>query len=429
MKKFFQRLKNILRKERGALVIEAAFVYPIMFFVLMFLLYMGNMYYLKAKISSVVSQEAITYAEKFADPNYETFQQSIPAANGSDVRVTQELYRYIDILNLSDYGTATESEKNKLKKQIEDTGFYTGMTPANITIEKHQVHNYIVYQTYEVQVDYELIFPIRFIFEENPVILHMTAREETPVIDTSEFIRNVDMAVDFLEQTEKAGEVSKKLNEAYARIDKFINGDPRDPTQAVAGGTVSDENSNEVNDKINNLDASKISEDDVGTSADDRFIRNEKGQKVLKPDNEYDSNGYHYKTDSKGRIVSVTGTITKDKMDHPGKRNQYAQRVVGREDRNTTKKPKDDGGHLIGSQFGGSGDLDNLVPMSSKTNRSGGEWYTMEQIWAKEARNGHNVDVTIEIHYDENSQRPTEFIVEYYVDGERRGRNDPIKNE
>lgn len=40
--------------------------------------------------------------------------------------------------------------------------------------------------------------------------------------------------------------------------------------------------------------------------------------------------------------------------------------------------PDDDGGHLIGSQFHGPGDIDNLVAQNSQINRSGGEWYN---IW------------------------------------------------
>lgn len=157
---------------------------------------MGNMYYLKAKINSVVSQEAITYAARFADPNQEQFDKTIPTSNQGDTQVTKELYRYLDVFNLSDYGTASDVQKNELVKEIEDTGFYAGMTPANITVETHKVHNYVVYQTYEVTVNYQLKFPIRFIFSKDVVLLNMTAHEETPVIDTSEFIRNVDMAVE-----------------------------------------------------------------------------------------------------------------------------------------------------------------------------------------------------------------------------------------
>ncbi|WP_371261400.1 DNA/RNA non-specific endonuclease [Bacillus sp. OV322] len=51
-------------------------------------------------------------------------------------------------------------------------------------------------------------------------------------------------------------------------------------------------------------------------------------------------------------------------------RNKYPQANVGDKDR----LPDDDGGHLIGTQFNGPGDIDNLVPKNSQINRRGGVW-------------------------------------------------------
>ena len=357
-----------------------------MFFVLMFLLYMGNMYYLKAKINSVVSQEAITYAARFADPNQEQFDKTIPTSNQGDTQVTKELYRYLDVFNISDYGTASDVQKSELIKEIEDTGFYAGMTPANITVETHKVHNYVVYQTYEVTVNYQLKFPIRFIFSKDVVLLNMTAHEETPVIDTSEFIRNVDMAVDYVERTETGQSILTTLDNTYARIEKFIDGEKKpDPSEAVAGGVLSEQ-----------------------------YVRSEDGKIGLKPNNSYESNGYWYKTDEKGRIIEASGTLRLESA----KRNPYAQSNVGGDDR---IKGVDDGGHLIGSQFGGSGNIDNLVPMNSKINQNrigDGRWYKMEKEWADKLNESPpvKVDVQIQVIYEGDSQRPKEFIITYSYD-------------
>ncbi|HAA43429.1 MAG TPA: hypothetical protein DCE02_05430 [Ruminiclostridium sp.] len=88
-------------------------------------------------------------------------------------------------------------------------------------------------------------------------------------------------------------------------------------------------------------------------------------RKALKPNVQYTSpEGYTYRTDELGRIISCEGTLQKGIAE----RNEYAQRVVGREDRLSD----DDGGHLIATIFKGSGDIDNLVPMNSNLNR--GEW-------------------------------------------------------
>lgn len=97
------------------------------------------------------------------------------------------------------------------------------------------------------------------------------------------------------------------------------------------------------------------------------------------------------------------------------KRNQYAQSNSGKPDRLL----KDDGGHLIASIFKGSGDIDNLVPMSSQINRSGGKWYEMEQRWLKALKTDppKTVTVSIKAFYESDSLRPSEFLVKYKIDG------------
>ncbi len=77
--------------------------------------------------------------------------------------------------------------------------------------------------------------------------------------------------------------------------------------------------------------------------------------KKLKANIEYTTpHGHVYRTDHKGRIKVYADDLSL--LD--GGRNSYAQRTVGREDR----LPDDDGGHLIARGFGGSKDIDNLVP-------------------------------------------------------------------
>ena len=77
----------------------------------------------------------------------------------------------------------------------------------------------------------------------------------------------------------------------------------------------------------------------------------------------------------------------------------------------------DHGGHLIGKQFGGSGNLDNLVAQSKTINQPGGDWYKLEQEWAEALKRGENVTVDIKPIYAGDSIRPTRFDVEYVIDG------------
>ncbi|WP_256860581.1 DNA/RNA non-specific endonuclease [Paraliobacillus ryukyuensis] len=134
------------------------------------------------------------------------------------------------------------------------------------------------------------------------------------------------------------------------------------------------------------------------------------GKKALKPNIEYKTKeGYHYKTDSEGRISNVEATLQLGKAD----RNNYAQRTVGREDR----LPNDDGGHLIASIFKGSGEIDNLVPMIATLNRK--EYKALETSWKKALESGKTVEVKIEPIYKGNSSRPSKFEVEYKINGKK----------
>ena len=137
----------------------------------------------------------------------------------------------------------------------------------------------------------------------------------------------------------------------------------------------------------------------------DHFTR-VKRRKVLKPNIEYTTPvGYTYKTDHKGRITNVSGKLNLG----AAKRNKYAQRIAGREDRLKT----DEGGHLIASIFEGSGKLDNLVPMDGNLNK--GEWKKLENMWAKHLEKGRTVEVKIQPVYKGNSQRPASFEIEYKI--------------
>ena len=103
------------------------------------------------------------------------------------------------------------------------------------------------------------------------------------------------------------------------------------------------------------------------------------------------------------------------------KRNAYAQKVVGREDR----KKEDEGGHLIASIFDGSGNLDHFVPMRRNLNRS--NWKIMENTWKKALDQGQKVQVEIKINYSGASQRPISFDVRYKI-GKNVWKTEKFKN-
>ncbi len=154
----------------------------------------------------------------------------------------------------------------------------------------------------------------------------------------------------------------------------------------------------------------EIKEKDLGK----HIIKGKNGRKELAPNVRYiTEDGYKYTTDELGRIVDVeAGELILQK----GKRNKGMQVAAGREDR-----LPDDGGHLIGTQFHGSRDIDNLIAQNRQINRSGGEWYNMEQEWANAlgGKPPRKVTVRIEPVYSGQSMRPNSFMVEYQIQGKK----------
>lgn len=119
-------------------------------------------------------------------------------------------------------------------------------------------------------------------------------------------------------------------------------------------------------------------------------------------------NGYKYTIDKKGRTISAEGEL----RINPAERNKNAQRKAGGKDRLKT----DNGGHLIGNQFGGVGEK-NLVAQDGILNK--GPYNRLETKWANAVKRGDKVYVNIKPQYPGNSIRPDSFKVDYSINGER----------
>lgn len=131
----------------------------------------------------------------------------------------------------------------------------------------------------------------------------------------------------------------------------------------------------------------------------------------LLPNNEYVYNGYSYKTDIKGRINLCEGKLTLASEEYI-REHKDSLEIVGKGD----EHPGDERGHLIGHQFGGGDNLENLIPMSFKLNH--GDFRRMENEWVDALEDGAEVYVRVEPVYEKTSNRPKEFRVMYTIDGD-----------
>lgn len=125
-------------------------------------------------------------------------------------------------------------------------------------------------------------------------------------------------------------------------------------------------------------------------------------------DNTFTRNGYTFTTDSIGRTVAVSGKLNLTKKD---RHMTDSISVIGKGD----ERDSDDRGHLVGHQFLGPDELENLVPQDFNINH--GNYRSLETMLAREIVQQHNVRVAVFPIFVGESRRPDAIFYFYDIDG------------
>lgn len=172
---------------------------------------------------------------------------------------------------------------------------------------------------------------------------------------------------------------------------------------------------NQVSEKDNSIEKENPRQEKVDGKT---YYYDDNGQlyredKDLVPNSEYTINGYEYKTDDAGRIVSAEGKL--HMKEHEGKLTiKDSLKDIGKGDE---LAETDNRGHLIADRFDGSNGLENMIPQDAKINQI--DFAKFENQLASEVKKGNDVRVKIEPIYDGDSRRPDAIGVTYSINGER----------
>lgn len=220
------KLKNTMEinlNQKGAVMImEAAIVFPIMFFVVFIMLMAGSAFFQQARIERIIEEYAIEAAACCENPMLETIETNGGAVPTSPRDNEIMPYRYL-------FTGHTRQVRARMEGKINDaiTGFgslgFVGMNArldgsASLTLQPH-----ILVPTLVADCAFHVDFPIRMIFSKNPLRLrfHLTARE--PIGDPTEFVRNVSTVQDLLERSKKFNEIIGKIGPALKKIGAITN--------------------------------------------------------------------------------------------------------------------------------------------------------------------------------------------------------------
>jgi hypothetical protein len=222
------RQKTIKRGDAGLVIVEATIVFPVMFLVVYLLIFMGNAYFQKCKVEAIVTEAAVDGAAYCSDPMlaYVDENGEVPPFEATLNQTPDYIAPYRYFFGMRDVKDHIEDELRKKLGNV-STGLFSGMKPeaSKLTIS---FDNKFVYSTFSVDLEYKVPVPVRLLGAKEHFILQVKTRSETAVTDIPEFMRNINMVEDYLEQTG----VQEKIDEGKAKImnsiksakEKFLGG-------------------------------------------------------------------------------------------------------------------------------------------------------------------------------------------------------------
>ncbi len=200
---------KFLKKENGDVIVEATFVFPIMFFVIFIMIYAGNAYYQKSLVERILVTETIESAARCGDPMLDEIE------SGNTSSSDTQPYRYF----FDDMNSIENTCKSNIRSEIEKVGhgFFNNSKPK-ITSLNAKFNNYFIYSTFNTEIRFEIKLPIRLLFSDEDLTIKFASSYNVPVSDSPEFIRNINMADDYLERTE----AKDMLNKVKVKIEGAI---------------------------------------------------------------------------------------------------------------------------------------------------------------------------------------------------------------
>lgn len=207
--------------QTGAVVImEAAFVFPIMFIVVFILLMACEAYYQYARVERACIVAAVQGAARCENPMLEVVQQSGQVPTSTTAAQVRP-YRYI---LTSEAEEIAAQMKRELTQEIEsmDVLAFRGMSPTGVQVKIEPKMNILV-SSFPVECSFDIKLPIRMIFSNEDITFHYKISVTEPIGDPTEFVRNVSTVQDYMERNGTIMEYLAKIQEAMGKIARFIN--------------------------------------------------------------------------------------------------------------------------------------------------------------------------------------------------------------
>lgn len=208
--------------QRGAMtIVEATFVFPIMFIIVFIMIMTGEAYYQRSRVEYEISHGSVSGAARCENPMLAYIQNNgnaIPSDPGAAKVVP---YRYIFTSEARRIGTDLEGELTQTINSMEPLAF-RAMSPRNVNIDVKPKLNILV-SSLQVNCEFDIQLPIRMLFSKENLKFHYKISTVEPIGDPAEFVRNVSLVQDILDRNSKAQEMYGRIKNALDQLGRFIN--------------------------------------------------------------------------------------------------------------------------------------------------------------------------------------------------------------
>lgn len=216
MKKYRQICRSIKTKNDGYITVEAAMVFSVLFFSLIFILFMGMVLYQEVNLQGLAVQASergsVIYSSRVSDMStgmktLEDFLIRDPYRNVPFMDSGKKS-EYTSVINT--YINQNLGKREVINGELRNSGNYV------------KVEDYLIEKRVKVTIQSGYRLPVDSIAgmfgQEGPFEVHTAA--VSAVVDSPDFVRNVDLAMDVVKKTEIFDSVENGYNKIRDAIDK-----------------------------------------------------------------------------------------------------------------------------------------------------------------------------------------------------------------
>lgn len=220
MRKVYVRMKqlnNLTKDSRGYAVVEATILFPIIFMIFAGLVLLSMYLPTRMVLQQATQFAATAMATEEADTWLDFDEDSMEYTWGLTRADLPNVYiaLIMSFIKGDAQGTAETIVRNIEEKGIVDR-------PGTLEVEC-EVTNYVVYKEIKVTATRSLPMPVDLSFVQFPTEIPITVTSTAIVQNGDEFVRNMDIAADFVDYLEKEYDLPfDKLGEYVNKAWKFL---------------------------------------------------------------------------------------------------------------------------------------------------------------------------------------------------------------